>query len=256
LIQEKVWYLNQFDFILRSILFFVIWLIIAYMMSMQHRKAKGDPSFKLPRTWYGLGIILYVLTITFAAFDWLMSLEPIFYSTIFGLIILVGQLGSAFALSILMVTFFPSLSGFVLSPDRRTIHDLGNFLLMSVMLWAYMSFSQLLLIWSGQLPDEIIFYNYRFYGGWNIFGIILIILHFAIPFFLLLFRKIKQAALASASIAGVLLVSRWMDLVWQVQPNFSPAEISIPWLMIVVPIAFIGIWLASFFTVLDRMTYG
>jgi hypothetical protein len=195
-------------------------------------------------------MIAFVLATSLAAVDWVMSLEPLFFSTVFGLILLVGQIGTAFALGIL-VTAFSSPNEPLNSARHGPRHDLGNFLLMSVMLWAYLSFSQLILIWSGQLPEEIMFYNYRFSGGWQWVGILLIIGHFALPFGLLLFSRLKRHRHALAAIAVLVLVSRWLDLVWLVQPNVTPGRLVLPWMMLVLPLGLTSLWLGGFLYCLE-----
>src|SRR5437762_10546450 len=139
------------------------------------------------------GLVAYGLTITFASFDWLMSLEPHWYSTIYGVLILGGQGLSSLAFLIIVLAWLsarPPLDRIVAASH---FHDLGNLMLAFVMLWAYFSFSQYLIIWSGNLPEEIAWYLHRLQTGWRVIGIGLIVFHFAVPFVLLLSRSIKRA---------------------------------------------------------------
>lgn len=251
-IAHKTWYLNKRDFLIRSAIFFILWGVFAALLQRAAPTEEGQAKL---RKVSAAGIVAYGMAITFAVFDWVMSLEPLFYSTIFGLIVLVGQLGSVFALGILITALWPKTLFRDMIP-QQSIHDLGNFLLMSVMLWAYTSFSQLILIWSGQLPEEIMFYNYRFSGGWEAVGIALVVLHFALPFFILLFRRVKRKVLALSGVAVLFLLVRWLDLVWMVQPNFSPMQISLPWLMFILPLALGGLWLGSFLFNFERIGHG
>lgn len=243
-LQHKTWYLDKSDFVIRAVIFFFIWVLFALSLQKRNKPTKQSTS--------AIGLVLYVLAITFSSIDWVMSLEPLFYSTIFGLIVLAGLIGSTFAFVILIATFVPTI---ISLEEEHVAHDFGNFLLMSVMLWAYFSFSQLLLIWSGQLPEEIMFYNYRFVGGWQWLGIGLIVFHFFLPFFLLLSRKFKRNLSYLAQIAGLLLFARWMDWVWLVQPNFSPANMVVPTLMFVLPITLGAIWLGAFLLLAERLSY-
>ena len=144
------------------------------------------------QTLSAIGLLGYGLTITFASFDWLMSLEPHWFSTIYGVLILGGQGLSALALLIAVIVWLsrrPPLDRIVV-PSH--LHDLGNLLLAFVMLWAYFSFSQFLIIWSGNLPQEITWYMHRTQTSWRYVGTALIAFHFAVPFLLLLSRTVKR----------------------------------------------------------------
>lgn len=250
-ISQKQWYLNPRDYLLRSALFFAVWGVFSWLMN---RADAGNSKLSVKAV-SALGIICFGFAITFSAIDWVMSLEPFFYSTIYGLIFLVGHVGSVFALGIVILAFWPpaTRAGF---PEERSLHDVGNFLLMSVLLWAYMSFSQLILIWSAQLPEEVVYYNYRFDGGWNSFGFGLVLLHFVLPFLLLLFRRIKRDVRMLAWVAILFIAVRWLDLVWNVQPNFSPKKLQVPWQMLILSIGLLGLWFGSFLFSFERRRHG
>src|SRR5581483_9689125 len=160
------------------------------------------------------GLVVYGLTITFASFDWLMSLEPHWYSTIFGAVILAGQGLSALAFLLIALAWLsrrPPLDGIV-APGH--FHDIGNLLLAFTMLWAYFSFSQYLIIWAGNLPAEIAWYQHRTDSSWRIIGMALILFHFAVPFVLLLSRTIKRQAELILKLAIGMLAARLLDLFW------------------------------------------
>jgi hypothetical protein len=191
------------------------------------------------------GLIVYGLTITFASFDWIMSLEPHWYSTILGVIILGGQGLSAMAFLILALVWLsrrPPLDRIVV---REHLHDLGNLLLAFTMLWAYFSFSQYLIIWSANLPAEIAWYQHRLDTSWRLVGVALIAFHFAVPFVLLLSRRVKRGAALIAKVAIWILVVRVVDLFWWIAPEFH-AGFSVSWLDITLPLAMGAVWLGCF----------
>jgi hypothetical protein len=194
----------------------------------------------------GPGLVVYALAVSFAAIDWLMSLEPRWYSTIFGALLMVGQGLNGFAFVILIAALFtdshPLAS--VLSPAH--FRALGGLLLAFVMLWAYMAFSQWLLIWSGNLPEENFWYVHRLSGGWKWIGLLIIVFHFALPFLLLLSRDLKENARALAAVAVVLMVMRLIDLYWEIIPTFHPTGFYLHWMDVAAPIGLGGIWLTMF----------
>ncbi len=247
-LMAKVWYLNSPFFFGRAIAFFLTWMAIVWgvrrLSGPQSAIAGSDAKRKL-QNFSGFGLVLYGGSISFAAFDWVMSLSPSYYSSIYGVLVLVGQLQGAFAFVTLMAILFHATT---LVPESATQkwNDLGNLLLMCVMLWAYMSFSQLLITWSGQLPQEIVWYNVRFNGGWQYVGLVLLFINFALPFLLLLFRKIKKDTRALLKVCVILLVMRWIDEIWLVLPNATPHGFALNWLDIVVPLGLVALWFAGF----------
>jgi hypothetical protein len=132
------------------------------------------------------------------------------------------------------------------------LHDLGKLLLTFVMLWAYFSFSQYLIIWSGNLPEEIPWYLERLRGGWGYIGLALVILHFALPFAVLLSRELKRNYRLLTSVAFVVIVMRFVDLYWMVAPNFRHEHFGVSWMDFMAPIGLGGIWLAFFAWQLPR----
>ena len=194
----------------------------------------------------GPGLILYAFTVSFAAIDWVMSIDPSWISTIFGLIILIGQLLSAmcFAVVVERILFNYRPMSQMLKPEF--VHDHGKWMLTFIMVWAYFSFSQWLIIWAGNLPSEITFYLKRLSGGWAWMGLILVLFHFAIPFAILLSRPFKRNIRKLVWVAVWLLLMRYVGLFWIIEPNFSKT-IAITAADIIVPIAIGGIWLWYFF---------
>ena len=194
----------------------------------------------------GPGLILYAFTISFAAIDWVMSLYPSWISTIFGLIILIGEMLSAMCFAVvverILVNYKPMSE--MLKPDF--VHDHGKWILTFIMVWAYFSFSQWLIIWAGNLPNEITFYTKRLSFGWGKVGLFLALFHFAVPFAVLLSRPFKRNIRKLVWLAIWLMLMRWVDLFWIIEPNFMKG-LGITIADIVVPIAIGGFWLAYFF---------
>jgi len=248
ILQAKDAYLNVPFFIVRAVVYFFAWLVFAYLLNRwsAEQDRTGDPA--LVRRFQLLsapGLIVYCLAITFAAVDWGMSLEPHWFSTIYGMLFIVGQSLGALAFVIPVVARLseaPPVSEF-LKPD--IFQDLGNLLLAFVMLWAYVSFSQYLIIWSGNLPVEIPWYAHRGTNGWQWIAALLALFHFAIPFLLLLGRANKRSKTFLAGIAIAVVVMRWVDIYWLIAPAFSPS-LRIHWMDIVLLVVIGAIWLYAF----------
>jgi hypothetical protein len=192
------------------------------------------------------GLLAYGLTITFASFDWLMSLDPHWFSTIYGVLILGGQGLTSLAFLIVVLTWLsrrPPLDRIVVASH---FHDLGNLMLAFVMLWAYFSFSQFLIIWAGNLPGEITWYIDRLQTGWRIIGLTLLVGHFFVPFVLLLSRAVKREPQMLARVAIWMLVIRLVDLFWLIAPGFHREGVTVSWMDVVVPLTLGTIWLGGF----------
>jgi hypothetical protein len=253
LVDMSHWYLSRFGYTMRAIVYFAIWIGIAFVLSRWSAEQDNPPVQNLSPRFRRIaapGIILYAFTITFAAIDWVMSIDPTWISTIYGFIFIVGECLSAFCIAViterLLVPYEPTAS--LLKP--KEVHDHGKLILTFVMLWAYFSFSQLLIIWAGDLPMEIHFFTRRLYAGWQIIGLLLVIFHFAVPFVLLLSRPFKRNPFTLVYLAGWLLFMRLVDLFWYIEPNFHKSlasGLAGYWLDLVVPIAIGGLWFAFYF---------
>jgi hypothetical protein len=249
ILQEKTAYLNVPFFVARAVLYFAVWIGLAFLLTTWSRRQDktADPllTAKMERL-SAPGLILYGLTITFASFDWVMSLQPHWFSTIFGIIFMVGQGLTATCFAIIMTMLLANrqpLAGLV---TYKQFHDLGNLLLAFVMLWAYVSFAQFLIIWSGNLPETVLWYTYRMEGGWGWIALFLITFHFAVPFLLLLSRRNKKRPHVIWKLAAALLLMRQIDLFWMVAPELRPSQFGLHWLDITTPVAIGGIWIAVF----------
>jgi hypothetical protein len=241
-------YLTVRGFVIRAIVYFVIWGVIVYLLSKWSREQNQPPvrdNSERFKAVSGPGLIVLAFTLTFASIDWVMSIDPSWISTIYGLIFVAGALlsGLCFAVAVERILFRYKPMSELLRPNF--VHDHGNFMLTFVMLWAYFSFSQWLIIWAGNLPEEITWYYRRLHGGWEYVGLFLAIFHFAVPFALLLSRPLKRDVTRLVWVAVWLLFAHYVDLFWIVEPNFSKT-FTITWADILVSIGMGGLWMAYF----------
>jgi hypothetical protein len=255
LIRHKLAYLNVPFFLGRTVGYFVAWTLIAWLLRRWSVAQDRSDDPRLGRRLHSLsaaGIIVFFLTVTFAMIDWLMSLEPEWYSTIYGPMLMTGQVLTAFALTTIVATH-ASRSGprtDLYTPPQW--HDLGNLMLAFVMLWTYMSFSQYLIIWSGNLVEEIPWYLRRTRGGWQWLAVVIIAFQFALPFFILLFRAAKRRAETLRNVAALIVVMQLVVTFWLVAPAHEGARFRIHWLDVAAPVGIGGIWVAAFLWFLGR----
>jgi hypothetical protein len=253
---RKAVYLNVPFFLVRTGVYFVIWAGLGLLLPRMARPLDrtDDPAVEHRlRLVSAPGLVLYGLAITFASIDWAMSLEPHWYSTIYPVMFALGQVlsGMTFAVAavVLLATAGP-LAGVVRPAHLR---DLGNLTLAFVMIWAYLAFSQFLLIWAGNLPEETPWYLRRLHGGLEWVGLLLIGLHFALPFLLLLSKNVKTDGRRLAVVAGLVLVMRFVDLFWLITPGVEDAP---PWPWVWLDVAAVvglgGVWLAALLWQLRR----
>ncbi len=254
ILQHKTGYLNVPFFAARLALYFAVWLGLAWVVnrwSAEQDRRRDLESARRFRAFSGPALIVHVFAVTFAAVDLLMSLEPEFFSTIFGAIILVGQVLATLAFSVILLLLLSPRQPLqqILGPSH--FHDLGNLLLAFTMFWAYVEISQFIIIWHGNLPEEVPWYIRRSNNGWQYLTAFVALFAFAAPFLLLLNRFVKRRARLLAWVAGWLLVMRLVSLIWMVRPAFW-SSLAIHWLDIVTPLALGGLWLAFFFWQLER----
>ena len=251
ILQHKAAFLNVPFFLARATFYFVVWIVVTQLVVRWSRQQdEGSvPRPNLTRRLQllsGAGLPIYALTVSFATIDWGMTLEPHWFSTIYGMLFVVGQGLATLSFAIIMLRHLSDREPLASVVKPGHFHDLGNLSLAFVMLWAYMSFSQYLIIWSGNLPEEISWYLNRSAGGWQFFAPVLMAFHFALPFLLLLARRRKQSSGPLMRIAVWILVLRFVDIFWLIAPAFSPREFHIHWLDFVIPVAIGGIWFAFF----------
>ncbi len=246
-LREKTFYLNVPGFWIRAVIYFVIWIVLNRLVIRVSKKDDGivdSPAHMRVQLVSGLGLVIYGLTTTFASVDWVMSLTPEWFSTIYGLHFVLGQVLSAMAFAIVLNARFTQRGLFAFTRDH--FHDFGNLLLAFVMLWAYLSLSQFLIIWCANLPEEITWYLDRSEGGWQWAAIGLAVLHFLLPFFALLTRLVKMNAVFLSKIAFLILLTHYADLFWYVVPGFHPKKFFVHWMDLAAWVGIGGVWLAYF----------
>jgi hypothetical protein len=240
-------YMNPEMFILRTAGYFAIWLTLAYFLNRW--SAEEDVSGARQKRLAALsapGLILYVFTLSFAAVDWASSLETDWYSTMWGFLFVAGQGLETMAFIIIVLAFLSRsepLAGIV---RPAHYHALGKLLLMFVMIWGYFSFSQLLIVWAGNLTDEIPWYLHRLATTWGWLGAALIVFQFIVPFLLLLSRRLKRTVWALSCVVGIILLARYVDLLWIVMPGYYRRGMHLHWLNFSTPLAIGGLWITTF----------
>lgn len=242
-------YLNPSFFIARAAIYFALWSLLALLLnwlSLKQDRTAESKCGKQMRMLSGPGLGVFIITVTFAAIDWVMSLDPSWSSTIFGLIFVASWTMSALAFTVLASAWLSQRGPMnaVLQPSH--FQDLGNLTLTLVMLWTYFAFSQYLIIWSGNLPEETTWYVARTHGGWGVIALAIAILQFAFPFLILLSRSAKQSARTLATLALLILAMRALDVIWLIEPTFNREHFQLSWMDVVAPIAMGGWWLAVF----------
>ena len=246
---HKALYLNVPFFLARAVFYFAVWNLIAYLLnkwSLEQDQTSDRPITSKLQGLSGPGLVLYGLTVTFASIDWIMSLEPQWFSTIYGILIMGGQGLSAMAFIIAVVVVLSQYKPLseVIKPSH--LHDLGKLMLAFLMLWAYFSFSQFLIIWSGNLPEEIPWYVRRLQSSWKWVGLSLVVLQFALPFVLLLSRDLKRSSRRLVVVAISVIVMRFVDLIWLTGPEFNQGAFRIHWMDVIMVCGLGGLWLALF----------
>jgi len=247
ILRQKAPYLNVPFFLLRAAVAFGAWLAIAFFLNKWSREQDGsDDHKKIDRKLQllsGGGLVAFALTVTFTSVDWVMSLEPHWYSTMYGVLFMVSEALGALALATVTVVRLsnrPPLSEFA---GGGILHDLGKMIFAFTMFWAYVNFSQYLIVWSGNLPEEISWYLARFRGGWGWVGLAVLLFHFVVPFLLLLSRQANRDPRLLSLAATMLVVMNFVNTAWMVLPAFSKGKFSISWMDIALPAGLGGVWL-------------
>ncbi len=262
IIQWRAPYLTSHWFIIRAAMYFALWGVMAYFLNnwsyKQDQANDVETALKMTEDaskFSGPTMVFYVLVVSFAVIDWVMTLDPHWYSTIFGLLFAVGWALSCFCLSVALLAFLANKAPMNRILGSRHFHDIGKLMLALVMVWAYFNFSQFLIIWSGNLPEETRWYLTRMEGTWGVIGVLLIVFHFAFPFLVLLNRDIKRNSKWLAATAVFILVLRLVDMFYLIgpSPQIGTGEksadfiSSFSWMYLVAPLGVGGIWLWYFF---------
>ena len=249
-IQSKAAYLNVPFFIGRTVFYFAIWFLYSHLLSKWSSELDRTHDERLiskMRAVSAPGLVVLTLTTTFAFIDWIMSLEPHWFSTIYGAMFMIGEMVESFAFVIALMIILTRSSALKEYVTPQHVHDLGNLMFAFMVLWAYLSFSQFLIIWAGNLPREIPWYVSRLRGGWGWVALTLVGFHFAVPFVLLLFRGTKRRADRLFRVCLLMIVIRLVDVYWITEPAFFGQHLHIHWMDFVTPFAVGGVWLAVFF---------
>ena len=248
-VAHKTGYLNETFWIVRAAAFFLFWGGVAMFLRKQSAKqdAKAEPGLtRKMKIVSGPAMVFFVLTATLASVDWMMSIEPEWYSTIYGMSFIVGAVLTALSFCILVLSRVAGEKPYQGLLTSRHAHHLGNLMFAFTILWAYMAFSQYLIIWSGNLPEDNMWYLRRTDTEWSIIAALLLIGHFFVPFFILLSRKTKRALKNLRWIAALIFIMRLVDLFWLTAPAFTPDSIHLHPLDLLAPVAIGGVWVALF----------
>jgi hypothetical protein len=250
-LHHKAAYLNTPFWIARAFIYLGGWSFCAWFLNMWSDREDRDGGVKPRQTMAKLaapGIIFWAFAVTFMATDWVMSVNTEWFSTMFGLLFMAGQGLSSLSFIIcimIMLSRFKPMSELL---TLKHMHDLGKLLLANVMVFAYFSFSQFLITWAGNLPDEIPWYKHRLEGGWERLGLLLVFGHFALPFALLLSSDLKKNFKMLRAVAILIIVMRLLGVFWETVPEFFPNHIHVSWMDFTAPIGLGGVWLAFFLT--------
>jgi hypothetical protein len=248
-LQLKQAYLNPTAFYIRLLVYSAIWIGLAYRLSSLSRRQDETQDLSLisrMKVISAPGLIIYVLSLTFASVDWLMSLQPHWFSTIFGFYLVASQALSGFAFLIVIAVLLSRSGTMEGIYQPRHFHDWGKLMFAFVMIWMYFSYSQWLITWAGNLPEEISFFLVRIRGGFGLLTLLIVVFHFVVPFSLLLSRDLKRNGRSLILVAGTLLLMRWVELFWQVEPAFQEQHAAYYWLYVAVPLLIGGVWLFFF----------
>jgi hypothetical protein len=266
-LRHKAAYMNTPFFLGRALGYFAGWILLAWTLTrLSKRQDEGDASVNMQLQYVsGAGIVFYAFSATFAAIDWIMSINPHWYSTLFGFIFIGGQGLSALAFTIVVSTYLVKQEPMAVFLRPSHFHDLGKLSLAFVMLWAYFNFSQYMLVYAANLVEEIPYFIARISHGWQYLALFLVVFHFAVPFLLLLSRDLKRTPHRLVTVAVWLLVIRFIDLFMLISPEFDASganlhllagehesAVYVHWLDLAAPLAIGGLWLWMFFTQLAQ----
>lgn len=250
-------YMNLPFFIVRTIAYFAIWIAMSIVLNRWSRRHEETGDHVLPgrlATFSAASLVVFGITLHFASIDWLMALQPVYHSTMIGPLYGSGQVLSAHAVALLVLAYLLRRTALAEYTSPDVLNDLGNLLLTFVIIWAYMAYFDYMLAWIANLRHEAIWFLPRTLGGWGVVAIVLVVLHLAVPFFLLLMRDVKQNPRALAAVAILILAAHLLYCWWQVLPAFPNPGLW-HWLDVAAAIGIGGIWLADFFWELPRFPF-
>lgn len=263
-IEHRGWYMTVSGWLIRSAIYFALWGVMMYLLNKWSREQDAANSYEESAAILGTAtrfsgptLAIFALVVSFAVVDWLMTLDPHWFSTMWGLLFVAGWALSCICFAVIILAWLSDKTPMNRVLGKRHFHDLGKLMLALVMVWAYLNFSQFLIIYSGNIPEETVWYLARTRGGWQVIGVILIIFHFAVPFLILLSREIKRQPKRLAWLAAFILFMRLVDMFYLIAPSpwiHPPADVAghaaafhFSILDIVATIGVGGIWLWYFF---------
>ncbi|MGD9563638.1 MAG: hypothetical protein AB7F88_16355 [Pyrinomonadaceae bacterium] len=262
IMEHRGWFMTAESWILRAVVYFILFGVMAYLLNKWGAEQDKTDNYEDAEKFLGRAtafsgpaMVFYSLLVTFASVDWVMTLDPHYFSTIWGLLFVAGWALSCFCFLVVVLAFLSDKAPLDHVLGRRHFHDIGKLMLALVMIWAYFNFSQFLIIWSGNIPEETVWFQARMYNGWGYIAWILILFHFAAPFTVLLMQDLKRRARTLAAVAIFILFMRVVDMFWLISPTprieTHGATLgliaSFSWMDIVAPIAVGGIWLWYYF---------
>ncbi len=261
IIRDRGWYMTTWGWLFRSVGYFAVFGIMAYLLNKWSAEQDQTDNYEDSATllgrataFSGPSMVIFVLVVSFAVVDWVMTLDPHFFSTMWGLLFVAGWALSCFCFVVVILAYLSDKAPMNRVIGKRHFHDIGKLMLAFVMVWAYFNFSQFLIIWAGNIPEETGWFLVRMKGGWGWIGVLLIFFHFAFPFLVLLQQDFKRRAKWLASLAIFILVMRLFDMAYLISPSpridthgIEQGAFVISWLDFVAPVAVGGIWLWWFF---------
>jgi len=250
LLQAKRWFLNEPAFIGRNAAWLAIWS--AFAIAMRRQLAPGMARAPATRRIAVAGLIVYLFTITAAAFDWVASLVPEWYSSAIGLRLAVGQFVAAFGFAVPFAVLRARARGVDAGAQPRDFQDLGNLLLTFAMVWAYIAFMQYVIVWGGDLPHETSWFLPRVQTSWHALVVPLVLLNFALPVIAMLFRSVKRSGTALAAVCALALAGQWLDTLWLVAPSMRPSGFELHALDVLALIGEGGLWIAAVVALVER----
>lgn len=233
----------------RAVIYFALWTFLAYRLSAISKRYNdsGDPKDRESlKHWGVIGMIIYVLTGTFASVDWIMSVDPHWFSSLYGFAFVGSQVLAAFSFCAIAMSWLKDRKPFSLVVNKKLFHDYGKLMLAFTVLWAYFAFSQFLIIWSGNLPEEITWYLDRSTNGFKELSVFVVVGHFVLPFAVLLSANLKKKPKMLAGVALWILVMRWFDYYWLIAPSLhhEGGHVWPGWIDIVCVVGLLSLWLA------------
>lgn len=258
-IAHRGWFMTQQSWILRSAGYFFLFWVMMHLLNKWGAAQDNSANYEESARWLGRAsafsgpaTVFFVITLTFAVVDWVMMLDAHWFSTIWGLLFVAGWGLSCFCFCVVVLMYLSDKEPMNRVVGKRHFHDLGKLMLAFTMVWAYFNFSQFLIIWSGNIPEETGWYIVRMKGPWLLVGAMLVLFHFAFPFLVLLQQDFKRKAKWLASLAVFILVMRLVDMFYLIGPSpridktIEKGAFILSWMDVVAPIAIGGIWLWFF----------